>query len=91
MVRRRFAAGAAVVLLIVIVLVINGCLKSQKQQGLKDYAHQVSALGSESISQVSQPLFAALSGAGAKSALDVEVQVDQLRIQAQNQPRRRNR
>jgi hypothetical protein len=85
MVRRRFAAGAAVVLLIVIVLVINGCLKSQKQQSLKDYAHQVSALGSESISQVSQPLFTALSGAGAKSALDVEVQVDQLRIQAQNQ------
>ncbi len=85
MVRRRFAAGAAVVLLIVIVLVVNGCLKSQKQQSLKDYAHQVSALGSESISQVSQPLFAALSGAGAKSALDVEVQVDQLRIQAQNQ------
>jgi hypothetical protein len=85
MVRRRFAAGAAVVLLIVIVLVINGCLKSQKQQGLKDYAHQVSALGSESISQVSQPLFAALSVAGGKTALDVEVQVDQLRLQAQNQ------
>jgi hypothetical protein len=85
MVRRRFAAGAAVVLLIVIVLVINGCLKSQKQQSLKDYAHQVSALGSESISHVSQPLFTALSSAASKSALDVEVQVDQLRIQAQNQ------
>ena len=84
MVRRRVAAGAAVVLLIVIVLVINGCLKTQKQQSLKDYNHQVSALGSESISQVSQPLFTALSVAGGKSAIDVEVQVNQLRIEAQN-------
>jgi hypothetical protein len=84
MVRRRIAAGVAVVLLIVIVLVINGCLKSQKQQSLKDYAHKVSALGSESENQVAKPLFSALSGASGKSALDVEVQVDQLRILAQN-------
>ena len=41
MVRRRLAAGVAVVLVIVIVLVINGCLKSQKQQSLKDYNHNV--------------------------------------------------
>jgi hypothetical protein len=84
MVRRRIAAGVAVVLLIVIVLVINGCLKSQKQQSLKDYNRSVAALAQESVSQVAQPLFAALTNAGSKSALDVEVQIDQLRIQAQN-------
>ena len=33
---------------------------------------------------MAKPLFTALSGAPGKSALDVEVQVDQLRIQAQN-------
>lgn len=83
MVRRRIAAGVAVVLLIVIVLVINGCLKSQKEQSLKDYNRAVTVLAQESESQVAAPLFTALAGAGAKSALDVEVQIDQLRIQAQ--------
>jgi hypothetical protein len=84
MVRRRVAAGVAVVLLIIIVLVINGCLKSQKQQSLKDYNHNVNRIVGESDTQVAKPLFTALSGAGGKSALDVEVQIDQLRIAAQN-------
>src|ERR1700736_4498971 len=38
MVRRRAAVGIAVVLVIVIALVINGCLKSEAQQSLKEYA-----------------------------------------------------
>jgi hypothetical protein len=83
MVRRRVAAGAAVVLLIIIVLVINGCLKSQKQQSLKDYNHSVSEIAREYDSQVGKPLFTALSGASGKSALDVEVQVNQLRMEAE--------
>jgi hypothetical protein len=84
MVRRRVAAGVAVVVVIVIVLLINGCLESQAQQSLKDYNQKVGQLAQESEAQVSRPLFTALAGAGGKSALDVEVQIDQLRIQAQN-------
>lgn len=84
MVRRRVFAGVAVVLLIIIVLVINGCLKSEKTQSLKDYNRKVSLIASEWDGQVAKPLFSALAGASGKSALDVEVQVDQLRIQAQN-------
>ncbi|HMD57786.1 MAG TPA: hypothetical protein VKG82_09980 [Solirubrobacteraceae bacterium] len=84
MVRRRVAAGIALVIVIVIVLVINGCLKSEKQGELKSYNHQVSTLATESDAQVARPLFSALSGASGKSALDVEVEVDQLRIEAQN-------
>jgi hypothetical protein len=83
MVRRRVAAGVGVVLLIVIVLVVNGCLKSQRIQGLKDYNRNVSLIATESDEQVSHPLFSALAGAAGKAALSVEVQVDQLRIQAQ--------
>jgi len=83
MVRRRIAAGVAVVLLIVIVLVINGCLKSQKQQSLKDYNRNVSQLAQESDEQVSRPLFATLTNATSKPALEVEGQIDQLRMQAQ--------
>jgi hypothetical protein len=85
MVRRRVAAGIAVVALIVIVLVINGCLKSQQTDALKEYAHNVSTIAGESNQQVSAPLFAALSDASGKSAIDVETQVDQLHLEAQKQ------
>ena len=85
MVRRRVAAAVGVVLLIVVVLVVNGCLKSQKKQALESYNRDVSRIAQESTQQVSQPLFSALADANSKSALDVEVQLDQLHIQAQNQ------
>ena len=84
MVRRRVAVGIGVVLLIVIILIINGCLKSQKQQALKDYNRNVSQIARESDERVSRPFFETISGAGAKSALNAEVQVDQLRILAQS-------
>jgi hypothetical protein len=90
MVRRRVAAGVAVVLLILIVLFINGCLKSQKQQSLKDYNRDVSQLAQESDAQVSHPLFSALTDAASKSALDVQEQIDQLLIQARKIAKRAN-
>ncbi|HTA13812.1 MAG TPA: hypothetical protein VK781_03040 [Solirubrobacteraceae bacterium] len=85
MVRRRIAAGVGVVLLILIVLLVNGCLKRGKQQALESYSQNVNQVAEESISQVAHPLFTTLSGASGKSALDVEVQIDQLRRQAQLQ------
>jgi outer membrane murein-binding lipoprotein Lpp len=84
MVRRRVAFGVGIVLLIIIILLINGCLKGQKTDALKSYNHEVSLLAQEFDEHVSRPLFSALSGAGGKSALNVEVQVDQLRVQAQD-------
>ncbi len=83
MMRRRVAVGVGIVLLIVIVLVINGCLKSEKQQSLKDYNREVSALAQESGERVAHPLFVALTGASGKSALDVEQQIHELLQQAQ--------
>jgi hypothetical protein len=83
MVRRRIFFGAAIVLLIVIVLVINGCVKSQKQQSLKDYNHHVGEIAQEFDSVVATPLFTALAGASGKSALDLQVTVNQLRGEAQ--------
>ncbi len=83
MVRRRIAAGVAVVVLIVIVLVINSCVKGEKQQSLKEYNRNVGLLAEESATQVAQPLFVALAGAAGKSPLDVEEQINQLRIAAQ--------
>lgn len=88
MVRRRIAAAVGVVLLIVIVLLVNGCLKRGKQQALETYNRNVNQIGQASESQVAKPLFTTLSGASSKSALDVEVQVDQLRRLAQEQAER---
>jgi hypothetical protein len=82
LVRRRIAAAIGVVLLIVIVLLVNGCLKRGKQQALEGYNRDVNKIGQESQSQA-RPLFTTLSGAGSKSALDVEQQVDEQRRQAQ--------
>ncbi len=84
MVRRRVAVGVGVVLLIVIVLVVNGCLKSQRTQAMKNYNRDVSLIATESDEHVSTPLFTTLTNAAGKSALNVEEQVDQLRIEAQN-------
>jgi hypothetical protein len=88
MVRRRIAAGVGVVLLIVIVLLVNGCLKRGKQQALENYNRDVNQVGQASEAQVAKPLFSTLTGASGKSALDVEVQVDQLRRVAQEQAER---
>ena len=82
-VRRRVALGAGVALLIVIALVVNGCVKSEKTQELKDYNQSVGQIARESSEQVATPLFTTLSSASTKQALEVEEQVDQLRIQAQ--------
>jgi hypothetical protein len=84
MVRRRVAAGIGVLLLIAIVLIVNSCLKSEKQGALKSYNRSVSQLARESDEQVAHPLFATLTNAAGKSPLSVEEQVDQLRINAQN-------
>ena len=84
MIRRAVAAGAGVVLVIVLVLVVSSCKSSERLTSLKEYNRNVSQIATQSVEQVSGPLFSTLSGANGKSALSVEVQVDQLRIQAQS-------
>jgi hypothetical protein len=85
MVRRRVAAGIGVVLLILIALLINGCLKSGRESALKEYNRGASQLVQESDQQVARPLFETLAGASGKSPLDVEEEVNQLRLLAQTQ------
>ena len=88
MVRRRIAAGVGVVALIVIVLLINGCLKSGKEEALKTYNREVGQLVQESDQQVASPLFKALASASGEQPQAVEGQVNQLRGQAQSQAAR---
>jgi hypothetical protein len=84
MVRRLVAVGIGVVVLILIIVLVSGCLNSEKQTALKEYNRDAGQIAHESDESVTGPLFAALVGAGSKSALNVEVQIDQLRIQAQS-------
>jgi hypothetical protein len=85
MVRRRTAAAVAVVALIVIVLLINGCLKSGKEEALKKYNREAGQLMGESDQQVSHPLFAGLASAASEQPLNVELKVNELRKVAQGQ------
>ncbi|HEV3322568.1 MAG TPA: hypothetical protein VG147_10335 [Solirubrobacteraceae bacterium] len=85
MVRRRIAAGVGVVVLIVIVLLIDGCLKSGKEEALKKYNREAGQLVSESDQQVGHPLFAGLAGASSEPPLNVEQKVNELREAAQRQ------
>jgi len=82
-VRRRIALGIAIVVLIVIVLVVRGCVQSEALTALKEYDHEVATLVSESNSQVSLPLFTALTNASNKTAIQVETQINQLRLKSQ--------
>jgi hypothetical protein len=82
-VRRRMALGGLVALLIIIVVVVSSCVKSEKTQALKNYNQSVSQIARESAEQVATPLFTTLASASSKQALEVEEQVDQLRIGAQ--------
>jgi hypothetical protein len=85
MVRRRIAAGIGVVVLILIVLLIDGCLKSGKEEALKKYNREAGQLVRESDQQVAHPLFAGLAGASSEPPLNVEQKVNELRDVAQRQ------
>jgi hypothetical protein len=85
MVRRRIAAGVGVIVLILIVLLIDGCLKSGKEEALKKYNRQAGQLVGESDQQVAHPLFAGLAGAASEPPLNVEQKVNELREVAQRQ------
>jgi hypothetical protein len=85
MVRRRIAAGVGVVVLILVVLLIDGCLKSGKEEALKKYNREAGQLVGESDQQVAHPLFAGLAGASSEPPLNAEQKVNELREVAQRQ------
>jgi uncharacterized repeat protein (TIGR01451 family) len=84
MVRRLIAAGIALVVLIVIVVVVSGCVKSAHTEALKSYNRDVSRIATESDERVSAPLFSTLTNAAGKSAVAVQVQVNQLLMESQS-------
>jgi hypothetical protein len=88
-IRQAVAAGVALLVIILLVVGIKGCLSSAKKQSLKDYNRDVTAVIQESDQQVGKPLFEQLaSGTSTGDAINLETQVNQLRVVADDQLKR---
>jgi hypothetical protein len=85
-VRQAVAAGVAILVIILLVFGINSCVNSRQERALKDYNRDVTAVISDSNEQVSKPFFDLLQGGG--KASDLQVQVNQLRLVADEDARR---
>ncbi|MDW5593242.1 hypothetical protein VSS74_02760 [Conexibacter stalactiti] len=85
LVRRLVAAGAVVVVLVLMVVLVRGCVNSGREQALKDYNREVTSLMQQSRSDVSTPLFAALTGAAGQRGEQVTETIAQLRAVAERQ------
>jgi hypothetical protein len=85
--RQAIALGGLIVLLILIVLGVNGCLNSRKDNALKDYNRNVTAVVNDSDGSVGKPFFQLMSQ-GARNSQDLQVQVNQLRVAAEEDVKR---
>jgi len=85
--RQLVALGVGVLLLILIVLGVKGCLDSRQERALKDYTRDASAIVSDSNEQVSKPFFDLLQS-GKTSGNDLQVQVNQVRLTAEEDAKR---
>jgi hypothetical protein len=83
-VRKRQLIAGAVGLLVLLVLIfgIRACAGNAKDRALKDYNRDVTAIATSSNDQVAKPFFALLEGGG--EANELQVQVNQLRLEAEN-------
>jgi hypothetical protein len=85
--RQAIALAGLIVLAILIVLGINGCLNSRKDNALKDYNRNVTAVVNDSDGSVGKPFFQLMSQ-GARNSQDLQVQVNQLRAAADDDVKR---
>lgn len=85
--RQVAALALGILLLIVVVLGINGCISSRNDRKLKDYNRDVTAIAGDSDSQVSKPFFQLLTS-GSSGGQDLGLQVNQIRLAAEQDARR---
>jgi hypothetical protein len=81
LVRQAVLLGVGLLLVILVVFGVKGCLDNRKQSALKDYNRNVTAIISDSDDRVMKPFFE-LMGNGAREGSDLQVQVNQLRLSA---------
>ena len=82
--RRIVAAVIGVLVLLLLVIVVRGCLESAADNALKDYNNDVAELVQRSDREVAQPFFD-LVAQGGQSPVELESQINQLRVVADQQ------
>jgi hypothetical protein len=85
--RQAVALGALIIILILIVFGVKGCLDSRKENALKDYNRNVTAVIDDSDNTVGKPFFQRISN-GARNTQDLQVQINQLRLAAEDDVKR---
>ncbi len=85
--RQGIALGLGVLILFLLVFGVKGCLDNRRDRALKDYNRQVTAIVSSSNEQVSDPFFALLT-AGNASANDLEQNINEYRVVADQDAKR---
>jgi hypothetical protein len=86
-VRQAIGLGVALLLVIVVVLGVKGCVSSRQENALKSYNRDVTSVVSSSDRDVGQAFFRLL-GNGSQRGQDLQVQVNQLRLAADEDARR---
>ena len=85
--RQAIALGIGIVLLLILVLGVRSCSSSRQARAMKDYTREVSSIIVDSNDQVSKPFFELLSS-GATTGNDLQVQVNQVRLAAEEDAKR---
>ncbi len=85
LVRRAIAGVLLLAFLLLLVFVFNSCRNSQRENALKDYNSEVSAIASQSSRQVGTEFFRLLGQGGGESPQDLQTAVSGFRVQAEQQ------
>jgi hypothetical protein len=86
-VRQAVGLGVALLLIVVVVVGVKGCVSSRKETALKDYNREVTSVITSSDRDVGDAFFKLL-GSGSQQGQDLQVQVNQLRLAADEDARR---
>jgi hypothetical protein len=90
--RQTVAVAGLLLFVILFGLGIRGCLNSAKKRSLREYNRDVASLVEESDNQVGDEFFKTLSGGRrAGDSLNLETQVNQLRVVSEDQVKRAKR
>ena len=84
--RQAVALGLGVLVLILLIFGVKGCLDSRKERALKDYNRNVAAITSDSDAAAKS--FFQLLGGGATAGKDLQVQINQVRLSAEDDVKR---
>lgn len=85
--RQGVGIGVVVVVLILIVVGVSSCMSNRQERALKDYNRDVTAVINDSDTQVGKPFFQLMAN-GAREGDQLQVQVSQLRLAADEDVKR---